>query len=104
MFVTSVFNIAGFHKMNKACPNCGLRFEREPGFFFGAMYISYAFSVALFVAVGLGLSVIGDFPLYVYFISIVVAVIVFLPLSFRYSRILFLHFFGGVDFDPQKTN
>ncbi|MEO0554099.1 MAG: DUF983 domain-containing protein [Bacteroidota bacterium] len=104
MFVTSAYNLSGFQKMNKNCPSCGLRFEREPGFFFGAMYISYAFSVALFVAVGLGLSIVGDFPLYIYFISIVLAVIIFLPVSFRYSRILFLHLFGGIDFDPKNGN
>ena len=104
MFLTSAYNLSGFQKMHSNCPNCGLKFEREPGFFFGAMYISYAFSVALFVAVGLALSILGDFPLYVYFISIVLAVILFLPLSFRYSRILFLHLFGGIDFEPQKRN
>ena len=104
MFVTGVYDLKGFQKMHKNCPSCGLQFEREPGFFFGAMYISYAFSVALFVAVGLGLSILGDYPLYVYFISIVLAVILLLPVSFRYSRILFLHLFGGIDFDPQKSN
>ncbi|MEM9390236.1 MAG: DUF983 domain-containing protein [Bacteroidota bacterium] len=104
MFITSAYKLSGFQKMNKNCPSCGLQFEREPGFFFGAMYISYAFSVALFVAIGLGLSIIGDFPLYIYFISIVLAVIIFLPVSFRYSRILFLHLFGGIDFDPEKGN
>ena len=104
MFTSSAYNLAKFQKMNKNCPKCGLQFEREPGFFFGAMYISYAFSVALFVAVGLGLSILGDFPLMTYFISIVIAVIVFLPVSFRYSRILFLHLFGGIDFDPKDRN
>ncbi|WP_432670249.1 hypothetical protein [Flavobacterium sp. SM2513] len=28
-------------KMNKNCQECGHRFEREPGYFFGAMYGSY---------------------------------------------------------------
>lgn len=32
-------------KMHKNCPNCGHHFEIEPGFFFGAMYISYALTV-----------------------------------------------------------
>jgi hypothetical protein len=29
--------------MNKVCPACGQRFEPEPGFYFGAMFISYIF-------------------------------------------------------------
>jgi len=27
--------------MHERCPACGLRFEREPGYFTGAMYLSY---------------------------------------------------------------
>jgi len=27
--------------MNQACDSCGLRFEREAGYFLGAMYVSY---------------------------------------------------------------
>ena len=29
--------------MNKKCAVCGLKFEPEPGFFYGAMFISYIF-------------------------------------------------------------
>lgn len=28
--------------MNENCPECGLEFQREPGYFTGAMYVSYA--------------------------------------------------------------
>src|SRR5436190_12582264 len=31
----------GRFEMNTTCPVCGHRFEREPGFFQGAMYVSY---------------------------------------------------------------
>lgn len=34
------------NKMNKECKKCGYKFEKEPGFFFGAMYVSYALNVA----------------------------------------------------------
>lgn len=37
--------------MNDRCPCCGLLINREPGYFLGAMYISY----------GLGIAVIGAF-------------------------------------------
>lgn len=32
--------------MFERCPVCDLRFEREPGYFLGAMYISYGLGVA----------------------------------------------------------
>ena len=31
----------GFYAMNPTCPHCGLRFEREPGYFLGAMMVAY---------------------------------------------------------------
>ncbi len=34
------------NKMNKTCDKCGFKFEKEPGYFFGAMYVSYALGVA----------------------------------------------------------
>ena len=104
MFPYSLYNLTRFTVMHKYCPVCGLQYEREPGFFFGAMYISYAFSVAIFVAVGVALSVLGDYPLYYYLIGVTITIILLFPIMFRYSRILFLHFFGGVDFDARYSN
>lgn len=37
-------------RMNERCVVCGLQFEREPGYFLGAMYISYAMAVPLLAA------------------------------------------------------
>ena len=34
-------------KMFDDCPTCNLRFEREQGYFIGAMYINYAATVAI---------------------------------------------------------
>lgn len=90
-------------QMHENCPVCGLRFEVEPGFFFGAMYVSYAFSVALFTTIAIALSVLGDYPVWVYAVSIVVAVILLFPYMFRYSRVIFLHLFGGVSYDPGRA-
>ncbi|UII32049.1 DUF983 domain-containing protein [Fulvivirga ulvae] len=101
IFKTSAFNLLAFYKMHPRCPECDLHYEREPGFFFGAMYISYAFSVAIFVGVGLALSILGDFSLEVYLFAIIGVVAVLLPFLFRYSRILFLHLFGGVRYEPE---
>jgi uncharacterized protein (DUF983 family) len=32
---------AGLFRMHPRCASCGLKFEREPGFFLGAIYINY---------------------------------------------------------------
>lgn len=36
----------GFPKMYDHCSNCGYTFEKEPGYFFGAMFINYGLTVA----------------------------------------------------------
>jgi hypothetical protein len=90
---------AGRWRMNAICPVCDTRFERAPGYFVGAMYISYAFAVAVLV----GMVVIfhlGAFRSWPLVVVIPVAVVVYLllvPPMFRWSRILWIHF--GTRFD-----
>ena len=36
-------------KMRDTCPSCGLKFEREQGYFVGAIYINYAATVGIAV-------------------------------------------------------
>lgn len=100
MFKTSMLDLSGFWKMNSHCPNCGSTFEPEPGFYFGAMFVSYALSVALFATIGIALYVLWNPADWVYLTAIVIGAILFTPFSFRYSRILFLYFFGGIRYDP----
>jgi len=38
-------------KMHENCLECGYKFEKEPGYFLGAMYISYGFTVIEMLAV-----------------------------------------------------
>ncbi len=46
-----------FDKMNQTCSHCGQNFMPEPGFYYGAMYMSYAFYVGvILVAVPIGLN------------------------------------------------
>ncbi len=102
MFQFPLSRISKFDKMYKNCPRCNLNYEPEPGFFFGAMYISYAFSVAMFITMALILYVVfGDPELWVYVVVIPISVLLFLPLIFRLSRSIFLHVFGGVSYDPE---
>lgn len=68
----------------------------EPGFYFGALYVSYAFTIVFFIAIWLVLYLIADPADWVYILAIVLVSILFIPFSFRYSRILFLYWFGGI--------
>jgi uncharacterized protein (DUF983 family) len=88
-----------FAEMNKKCAVCEVSFVPEPGFYIGAMYISYAFNVALLVVVGIALYALTDQASdWVYISSIVATSFLLIPFSFRYSRILFLYAFGGISY------
>ena len=101
MFKHGPYKIPGFMSMNTHCPHCGVHFEKEPGFWYGAMYVSYMLSVAIFVTVSVGLYLFaGDPPLTTYIVSVLIASIILYPINFRYSRIIFLHVFSGFKYDP----
>jgi hypothetical protein len=79
--------------MNEVCPVCGLQFGREPGYFLGAMYISYPLSV---VVLGIWMLVIHlVWPeLRLEFLTLL-ALLLYLssvPAVFRYSRVLWMYF------------
>ncbi|MEM6299373.1 MAG: DUF983 domain-containing protein [Bacteroidota bacterium] len=101
MFKYSLFSFR-FSATHERCSVCDLRYEIEPGFFWGAMYISYAFSVAIVAAVIIGTTVLMTEPSYWnYIIHVVIALLLFSPVSFRYARVLMLHLFSGVKYDPE---
>jgi len=82
-----------FMVMNKACSVCGLDFNPEPAYYFGAMYFSYAVQVAVFVGVFLVLRFTIDPPVFTYMIWVIVASIIILPLNFRLSRLAWINLF-----------
>ncbi|TGV01107.1 DUF983 domain-containing protein [Flavivirga rizhaonensis] len=80
-------------KINDRCKTCNFKFEREPGFFFGAMFVSYAIAVAEFIGVFiisyffLGLSLLASF------FGIIISAILFSTINFRLSRTIWIYLF-----------
>lgn len=102
MFQHPLLKVSKFDKMNKVCPHCGFNYEPEPGFFYGAMYISYAISVGIFLVTGFILfNFFNDPPLWVYITTVPTIVLLLLPFTFRYSRVIYLYLFGGVSYNPK---
>ncbi|WP_462254421.1 DUF983 domain-containing protein [Ekhidna sp.] len=78
--------------MHKTCPNCSLRYEKEPGNFYGAMYVSYGFSTAIFIATYIALYYLFNDPaITIYLISILAVALLLFPFNFRYARVVFLY-------------
>lgn len=79
--------------MPESCPHCGQSYSPEPGFYFGATYVSYAFAVAFYVT-GFGINwlfIKAAFDPTIITLSIIFALIT--PVIFRYSRTVWIHFF-----------
>lgn len=93
-----------FADMNKECPVCGAGFEPEPGFYFGSMFITYAFNVVLVILCGVSLYYFWDLPEWAYLVLIFLLTVVALPFSFRLSRILWLYWFGGLAYRGQRNS
>jgi len=103
MFKYPAYNVKRFDEMYEQCPVCGLYYEIEVGFYWGAMYISYGFSVALVLLVGIILYQAGDPSIWVYVLAVAGSVILLTPLFFRYARMLMLHLFGNVSYKPEAA-
>jgi hypothetical protein len=90
--------------MNEFCPHCGVRLEPEPGFYQGAMYVGYGFTVTLLIALSIIFYLFFPEKSEWFHIGVFVGIMVLLiPLNYRYSRILYLYFFGGIHYDARHA-
>ncbi|MBC7387662.1 MAG: DUF983 domain-containing protein [Opitutaceae bacterium] len=95
IFKHSAFNYLKYSETHEFCPNCGYRFEREPSFFTGAMYLSYGMNVFLILLIGIPIFILGHNPdVWWYFLGIFPVLILSTPFNFQYSRVLMLYWFA----------
>jgi uncharacterized protein (DUF983 family) len=98
------FPMKGIFSMKRHCSNCGLKYEKEVGFFYGAMYVSYMLNIALFVTATVGYYMFFedslDWRLYILgYLGITFLLIRFI---FRMSRSIWLMWM--VSYDPDKKD
>jgi uncharacterized protein (DUF983 family) len=104
LFSHSALNLTKFTDMPAECPVCSQTFEPEPGFYFGAMYISFGFAVGTFAVVGILLYYLfGDPDTWIYVVVVAIITLVSTPLVFRYSRAIMLYLFGGTRYDATRA-
>jgi uncharacterized protein (DUF983 family) len=104
IFPTSIFSYNKLTDVYQKCPHCDAVLTPEPDFFYGAMYISYAFSVALVINVLIVLNfVFNDPEMWVYGVTVVVTNLLLLPVMLRYSKVLYLYGVGKLKFDPKYS-
>ena len=106
LFTHGAYNLSKFMEMKSHCPVCNLQFEVEPGFFWGAMYVSYALTVGMMLVIGGAILLIssGNAGFWTYIIPIVGTMVISSPLTYRYARLLMVYFFSPFKFKIELAN
>ncbi|MGV7107027.1 DUF983 domain-containing protein [Flavobacterium sp. U410] len=96
------YHISKVYKMHETCSHCHTKYQMEPSFFYGAMYVSYALGIAFSVAAFIISYVFIGTNLKTAFVAIIATLIVFMPVSMRLSRNIWINFFVSYDKDWKK--
>ena len=91
-----------FPRMHERCPICDLKFEREEGYFLGAMYISYGIGVVMICAFAVGMWLLTRWSLQKVVVWGIVLFIPFAPLIAIYSRVLWIYLDRSIDPGQEK--
>lgn len=82
------------NKVHERCSECNGRLILEPGFFFGAAYVTYALGVATIVATFLAIWVLfPEASSATYVITFSIILLILAPLFYRKSRIIWANLF-----------
>jgi uncharacterized protein (DUF983 family) len=100
IFRHSIFR--GFPKMQERCAVCDLKFEREPGYFLGAMYISYGLGVLIMAPIAVLLWFLTGWRITKVTLWAVVLFLPFAPTITLFARVLWIYFDQSVDPERQR--
>lgn len=99
------YNLNKLGEVKECCSHCGLKYTKETGFYYGAMYVSYALGVALMVSIFVAISVL--YPNYstgLMIGSLVTGMLVLFPILYALSKIIWINFFESYDKKYTQSN
>jgi len=100
IFRSSIFR--GYPSMRERCPVCRLKFEREQGYFLGAMYISYGLALLIMALFATGLWAVTGWRLEKLAVASLVPFVPLTPTISRLSRILWIYLDQSLDPDTSS--
>ncbi len=83
--------------MCERCSICDLKFEREPGYFLGAMYFSFAMGVLIMAPIAVSLWALTGWGITKVIICSVVLFLPFAPTITLFARVLWIYLDQTVD-------
>ncbi|PJA08273.1 MAG: DUF983 domain-containing protein [Flavobacteriales bacterium CG_4_10_14_0_2_um_filter_32_8] len=84
------YRYKGFFNMPDRCPKCHQDFQIETGFYYGAMYSSYAITVAINAGIFLLLNLFFEYNIGLFLIVDAIVLLVTMPYVFKVSRAVWL--------------
>lgn len=91
------FRLSKAFQMTRSCPVCKLKYERETGFFYGAMYVSYALMSGLFIVWFVLNVYVFHLPALILAFSVTASILLLFPVAYRWARLIWLNFFVRYD-------
>ena len=89
--------------MKSSCSECDLKYERETGFFYGAMYVSYALMSGILIIWFLIDLLWLHMEALKLATMVVATMLILFPVVFRWARIIWINFFVRYDKSFDKT-
>src|SRR5205085_11089842 len=83
--------LRGFLSMHEKCPVCGLKYEREPGYFLGAMYFSYLLSILPVLAIVLVIWRVTNWRFDLVMLGAFLAYLPLAPFVTRLARVIWMY-------------
>lgn len=94
----NVYNLKKAGNIREKCNNCNLKYSREPGFYFGAMFVSYGLGVALFVTIWVATAVLHpEYSAELLLGLIIGAILISGPYIYALSKIIWANLFFHYD-------
>jgi uncharacterized protein (DUF983 family) len=91
------YNLKTFIKMHDKCSHCGEIFNKEVGFYYGAMYVSYGLNIAYGVGLFLMMVLLLKLNVLVFLFSFLGLVVILFPITMRISRLMYINLFVSYD-------
>ncbi len=100
LFETSSFSFQKSFEMPEKCPVCGQKYFLGPGFYYGAMFISYIITAFFSLFLVGGLILIGGLGVNVSFVILLAVLAILFVWFFRLARAVWINI--NVSYDPKR--
>lgn len=93
LYKSPLSSMQGIYNMYDNCPKCGQRFQMEPGFYWGAMYIGYGISSAYMLTAMMVYLFVFDLTVNQSFAAAIIGGIFIVPIIARLARAIWINIY-----------